>query len=471
MDFRYKSSNFNRWVNNPKFIEGTAEAVSVRMERRITGGEKRFLVNFMRGLDPALLENRSLEQIREAVAEVVSNKLMQIVCEEDGVDTHELMKSQIGVASEASGVGLFGGGDIRESKDIFEESTNTIDVIRIFDQSSPLAIQKYFNPLALRRNNYILLDSRYRILTGDGVSQFSWDHVNNVTRAQGTVNTVGNIRDIVQIKVFPTRIPYAVQADNQLKRVTALFQEFSAQSFVGHENRRFHTVFDSTVDGDYINLDSYYQNEGVYRFGRPITQFNSITLSFASPLEVIQFDPDRLSSSITHGAISIITTVIPHNIASGSRVYISSFTSDNPQPDAAIINSVNTQHIVTVTSPTTFTIPVDTTGLNATIIGQIDVTAGSVNILGADTRFLRDLTPGDTLRIVDGLLNERLVTVLAIADDENLTLAEPYTGPTEFGILTWFRDNRALGLEFTSFFDSKRFVMPIELTFLTPADT
>jgi hypothetical protein len=460
MDYRYRASNHNRWVNNADFIRTVVDQTAGRLERRLTSGEHQFVTNFVRQLDPRQIAGKPLPSVARALSDVLSQKLKSFVCEPEEIDTHEVLKGQIGISTEQASY-QSGGQQVSFS--------NPVDIIRILGQATPEGIQKYFNPQALCSRNYFVLDTRYRVLDNDGTRTFIWDHVNNLSRAQGTVNTVGNIRDIIQIKVYPIRIPYAAGADNDHHRVTALFDEFSAQSFVGQENRRFHTVFEAKVDGDFIDLDSRYQNEGIYRFSKPITQFNSITLSFASPLEPITFDTDRLSSTLTHAAVTIITTSANHNLSSGNRVYISSYSTTNAVQDTALIASVNSSHLVTVTGATTFTIPIDTSSINAALTGTVAVVNGTPNVVGTATAFTTEINVGDTIRIVDSGLVSRTYVVLSITDDTNLTLVANYEGITEGG-LNAFRDNRITGLSFTTFFDSKRFFVPIEVTYLTPAD-
>jgi hypothetical protein len=459
MDYRNRSANTNRWVNQPKFISGVASRVSKNMKRPITSGERQYIVTFIRNLDPNLIAGKPLSAISSTIADVMAEKLKMLVCEPDEIDTHELLKDQIGVSLET---------------DVMGESTSVespTDVISMFKQTSPRGIQKYFNPRALHTWNYFLLDSRYRVLDNDGTTFFSWDHVNNVNRSQGSVNTVGNIRDIIQIKVYPIRIPYAAGADNDMRRITALFDEFSAQSFVGQENRRFHTMFESKVDGDFIDLDPQYQNDGIYRFAKPVTQFNSITLTFASPLEKVVFDTDRLSSDITYGSpLTTITTVANHNLSNGHRVYISSYTTTNPDQDSSVIASINTSHIVDNVTGTTFTIPFDSSSINSGLSGTVSVTNGSLDVVGTGTLFGSEMKIGDTIRITDGGFVDRTFTVLSITNNTNLVLTTAYTGATEGGLLA-YHDNRVTGLSFTTFFDSKRFIVPIELMFITPVDT
>lgn len=466
MEFGYHASNHDRRINNPQFINSVAKNISARLGRRMTQGERQYLTTFVRELNPRMFAGKDLRKVASVMTDIFTKKLNELACDEAEVDTRELLKGQIGVSSEMNEVGLGGALGRLETKVAVGAP---IDVLTLFGQNSPSEIQKFFNPDARLKKNYLVLDSRYRTLENDGTRFFKWDHVNNLNRAQGTVNTVGHLRDIVAIKVFPVRIPYASGADNDLRRVTALFDEFSAQSFIGHENRRFHVAFESKVDGGFIDLDAYRYNDGTFHFRKPVTQFNSFTLTFGSPLEEVVFDPDRMSSTLTDAAVTVITTSADHNLSSGNRVYIENYSTTNPGVDAFLMSQVNKSHIITKLSNTTFSIPVDTSSVNVALTGTVGVTVGDPNVTGVGTLFTSELSVGDTIRIVDSLLVERTFTVLIITDDTNLILSANYSGTLTEAGLDAFHDNRVVGLSFNTYFDSKRFFMTIEVTFIDPS--
>lgn len=468
MAYNNRASNYINWINTQEFIRSVSDLISKRISRSITDVEKNFLISFIRNLNHRSLNGKSLATIGNTIADVVSEKIKTLCNNEEEIDTHELLKTQIGTNKEKNPRSF------DEDSSIFIEKKNvdisgSINISNIFAESTPSGIQRYINPQARYRWNYFMLDSKYRTLDSAGTKSFSWNHVNDLFRSQGTVNTIGIIRDIIAIKVYPIRIPYTAGADNDLRRITALFDEFSSQAFIGHENRRFHTMFETTVIGDYIELNPRAQNDGIYRFAKPITQFDSLTLSFGSPLEIIEFDTDRMSSTITHAATTIVTTSAPHKLQSGNRVYISSYITTAPVLDVLLISSINTSHKITVTGANTFTIPINTTSVNIGLTGTVSVVAGTQNVIGFGTLFTTELRVGDSIRIVDTLLISRVFVVASITKNTLLTITSNYTGLTE-GALASFHDNRVTGLSFTTYFDSKRFIVPIEIMYIKPID-
>ncbi len=540
--YAYHPRNYNRSINNPQYIKmKLVPALNQKMRRKMTDSEILYVVDQVKKLNPEIFRGRTIDEITGALVDTFIARLAKYGCDGDDekIDTHELLKAEMGVSTESNARGSLG--IINVGIDV-PEIASSVEISRFLGKYTGFGIQQLFNPEALYRHNYIFMDTRHRLLDGDGTEIFAWNHVNNVTRTQGSINTTGEIRDIVSIKVMPIKIPYSSSADNALGRVTMLIREFQSQSYIGHENRRFHFVFEATVNGDFIILDPYKFNEGVYRFNNPITQLDTLTISFGSPLQKIIFDTDRLTSTISYANPAVITTTSNHNLVSGNTVLVETFSTQNTTGDSSVIAAVNSAagNPVTVLSPTTFSIPVDLTTVRNTIVGTIAVTNGVATIVGTGTSFTTDLAFGDDLLIEDSLGTQRYYTVAVVTDDTNVTLNVVYGGATEAGLnimlgyagsvsvtngtpnvvgtattfltdykvgdnitirdsvgvlrnydikaiptnlsltlganyagvtegtLAYFKDNAIASFNFTTYFNSKRIVIPLELTFILP---
>ena len=465
----YKPTNHVRTINNPEFITSVARQVEKLLERKISFAEKWIVKSYITKLRPAVFKGYTLEQAADKLSTIISEKIARISCEDSYVNMREYQRSEIGISGEADSLSFSLTGGVSPVGSTPISLGTSVDIMRIMGASNAHAVQQLINPIALYRNNYFCLDSRYRILDNDGSKFISWNHVNNVTRAQGSVNTVGTIRDIVAVKVYPIRLPYTPSAENDLRRVTMLIEEFSAQSFVGQENRRFHFVFDVTIDGDWIRLNPYFHNEGVFKFNKPITQFDTVTITFGSPLEEITLDVDRLSASNTYAATAVLTTVGDHNLSSGNKVRISDFSTNSVSNDAVVIANMNSDHVITVTSDTTFTIPVDTSSIiNTSLTGvTVSVTNGDPNVVGTGTSFTTELKAEDIVKILGVSY-----TIQSVTDNTNLVLTENYAGATDaaLAIGSFVKDNSITGQCYTVYFDSKRLFIPMELTFMQPDD-
>ncbi len=224
------------------------------------------------------------------------------------------------------------------------------------------------NPRSLISHNYIYLDTRQRNLSASsGINSFVWNSNNNGNTDQGNFTYLGVLRDIIQLRCYPFRIPYPSDgsADNGARQITIGFKEFSTQSFIARTNWRFQIVCQATVDGNYISLNPYLENNGIFHFDKPITTLNQLTLSFGSPINIINFDKDRLFCTFTYGAITIANFTEQHNLITGDIVSFADFNTAAPSIDAptiAVINQ-NRGHTITKINNFSFSIAVDTTSI------------------------------------------------------------------------------------------------------------
>ncbi len=222
------------------------------------------------------------------------------------------------------------------------------------------------NRKSLWRAQYAFVDSRFREITNDGTQfiSFSIDLISS-----NDINTYGRIRineglkDVVQVEIPPLSIPYVATADNQLRKIYILIEEFRAQSIRGHAFD-YHFECDVEVVGNRINLTPLLG--GVNEFVFPITATDNITLRFYAP-NPITFDLDRQNLTVAYVSPASFTSPTDHNLQTGDLVYFTNFTTLAPTVDQTVINEMNRVqgHTITKTSNTTFTIPVDLTVVTA----------------------------------------------------------------------------------------------------------
>jgi hypothetical protein len=432
----YKGNNSNPAYNNPKFIATIVSQTELKMGREMSASEIRFISNFVRKLDPDTLLRMPRHRVLNGITESIIKRFSAYDCTTEIIDTHEILKNQIGISGEANVVSSLIGTVPRKSKKaqrqekVAESSggISLVDVNKIFGFTQSYQLQKLLNPNALLRTNYVLMDTRYRVLDSNGDKFFSWNHSNNVSRVQGSINTVGTIRDIVALRVFPFKVPYISSLDTSYRKVSMLIREFQAQSFVGQEQRRFHFLFDPIVDGDSILLNPSDNNDGYYRFGQPITQFDTITIDFGSPLEEVLFDIDRSSGQATlygDGIETHFTTQIEHKLITGHIIYISDFSSLNDQKTSTITNDINrnTGHNVIVVSPTVFKIRVDSNDMTPLIESGGVVQLNNDNVENLTIPINTTLNIGDRVRVTDAA-----VPPFTIDEVFNVKFYEPAVG-------------------------------------------
>lgn len=415
-DHTYKNSsaNYNAKINNIDFLNTLIKEIQIKLNRVLTGHEKTFIINKIKNIDPSLVMEHSLGVLVPALRDTILQNLNNLptgslrgdsTSLEGGwgdrgqdIDVHEFMKMNIGTTSEqdssydipdqksqSSGFRTFvarrnaSGKLIKEGIDNPESS-----ITKFMGIDNVEKIRRTLNPNSNYRQNYIMFDSRYRIGTYGNISVFSWVFVPNLTLASGSLNIYGTIRDIVALRVFPIRIPYVLAADTEQERISLNIVELSPQGFVAHENRRFHFMLRTAVAGNWIDCQPFNFNDGYYRFQKPISTLNTLSLSFGDPIKQIEFDADRSNYQITYGAlVTTITTDINNNLITGNKVYFEDFTTIDPTADADLIKIINGSDgfFITFIAPDQFTIPIDTSSLAPTPPGiRLTVYFGSKRI-------------------------------------------------------------------------------------------
>jgi hypothetical protein len=397
-DYIYHSANTNRNFTNVSFYKSVVSSVEKKINRPLSRAEINESISFIQKLDPSLLSQEYQKQTIPIIITTLVNEFNNFNCQTPKYDdSQQILRETIGLTSESgTSHGVYDdpsfytrnqpnikkGGSPKEGfipKEVskFLGISNSEDAVRVM------------NPTALHRKNFMLLDSRYRILSGssiDGISTFSWNYVlKSQIEAQGSVNIIGNVRDIIAMRVYPFRIPYVDSADNKYSRISVFVEELGSQAFVAHEDRKFHFMLRSTIDSEFIELETNKFNDGFFHFEKPITTLNTLTLSFGSPLEKIIFPNDRGWCSIDYFSLTpltLITTYVnsplgsslqEHGLNNGDRVYFDLFNvgalpallTDQKLINETIKESVNGKEgfLVNIVDVNSFTINYDTSNI------------------------------------------------------------------------------------------------------------
>jgi hypothetical protein len=297
------------------------------------------------------------------------------------VDMHEYLNKQIAAIDNqpVEAKHLYADDPARQSVSY----ATSADISSLLGYSDAFTLQKIFNPPATYVKNYLVLDSKYRILEDDpngDIKRFKWAYVENANIENGVINSVGKIRDVVSMYIYKPLIPYVANYMSlNSNRISILIEEFGAQSFILANGRRAHWLFalKQTYNDLMVSLSIEDYNDGIFNFRKPITTFDTITMSFGNPDTLIPFQLDRDEVTFTYGNRTVLTTVRPHGFQLGSALHvtISGFRTGNPVADSAVISAMNSQQEkgVTLTGPNTMNFSVNTStitpipGLIATV--------------------------------------------------------------------------------------------------------
>lgn len=461
----YYSLNNSKLFNNKQFIEALYRGIQTSLKRPLSNGEKKHLQDTLRQEMPNKFRDKTPGEILGIYTKALTDKFKQNSCVYDRIDTHELNKSQIGLNGDIS-PSDFGNQAAQtfSAQTIDASVTGAVSVNNFLGITDLSRILASINPSTSIKTEYITLDSRYRSLDNDGTLYFKWNSVYDNSDNQGGFNINQRVRDVVAIKCYPIKMPYVSTADNDYGRITLLFQEFQSQSFVAHENTKYHYVFASDVQNRWIHLRTHNYNDGVFKFATPLTQLSSLTVSLASPLQPIIFDSDRQSMVVSDYVTNnktYFTSIGTHNLETGDIVYISGFNSINPSSDAAVIGAINNTYgnKITYISDYVFYLDINSSTLFEQGIGTVRVSPNSNIITGGGTSFIEFFNIGDNIAV-----NGQNLIISSIQSEVNMTTTTPYTGL--IGSYIYFIDNRISNLRVNVYFGAKRLIMNFEISYI-----
>lgn len=415
-------SNYKSQYNTNDFYNLILNEVSTVLQRPLTYGEQKETISFIKNIDPNLLTPKLQKKTMSIMIKTLVNEFKSYKCEKSPDDPQQIIRQVIGRSSESDVThSIYDNPNFNVKKineaidesnkieldDEYAESDIKSDLVPSFDTDQQMRqpiqnnllskssvidilgmktsneLVRILNPKSKERRNHMLLDSRYRNVLDQSagkIQKFQWNYIQkSQISIDGSVNVIGNVRDIIGLRLYPFRLPYAQDSDNAYNKISLFIEELAAQSFIAHEDRKFHFMLNATIDGEFINLDADVYN-GYFWFEKPITTLNTITVSFGNPLEPILFDGDRDYCGFDYFSIApetLITTESNHNLANGDRVYFTEFKTNVLPPILSVQDSINQSivneindingHLVTVINSTQFKIAVDSSLIQSPI--------------------------------------------------------------------------------------------------------
>lgn len=368
------------WKENIEVVRNIIRNVSAQLKRKLTPQEYKYSFGIIQSIDENKYRAYSTVQYMTTISGVIVQKIkfaqeevekdLEEKYTQDKEEFREIQKNQI-LSDDITPI-------LTTSKPS-TDSVNEINIMSILGFTDKINLRSIFNPQALFEKNYISFDSRYRNLAVTN-NKFSWNFITNSVDSNNSINMVGDARNLIAMKLYQPIIPIPTNINLETARVSILIEEFQAQSFVATSTRRYHflTRPELPISGSVntlieLRVDDYH--DGEYNFVKPITEFNSLTVVFGDPITKLEFNPDRANATFTYGVTTTVTTDINHNLADGERVMFTNFSTDNLGDDKDAIDQMNLIDglRVTVTSATTFTVAVDTSGVTPTAGLNIEV--------------------------------------------------------------------------------------------------
>jgi len=182
---------------------------------------------------------------------------------------------------------------IDEDRELTQFEKSDIKINSFLGVNDLSTLQMLFNPESLYVRYYVVLDSDYRIVEGDTMSRFKWNYTNSLNLQDGFANSTGSVRDVIGMRLYQPRIPYSAAMNTTAKRVSILIDEFAPQAFIGENGRRFHFLMRPNIPPGgpptSIEISTEDYNDGLFHFRKPITTFDTLTVSFGDPLNLIEY--------------------------------------------------------------------------------------------------------------------------------------------------------------------------------------
>lgn len=477
----YPSRNNNKLYNNKTFVQKLITSIRYALKKAnksitlpsLSKEQINVVINLLKTTNSDKFIGHTEYQVLDILTNFMMDQLKNANCNYADVDIHEMQKAQLGLRTDV----IEDKKEIKQSDQtiantVIEQITGMVGISSFMGSSSLTDLLRYISPSSVIKQAYISLDTKNRSLNNDGTSYFQWT-ANNLASSigQGDYYLDSNVRDIVEIRVLPIKMPYVSSADNDYGRITMYVNEYSSQAYVNANNLRYHFIYSSDIIDRWIHLRTYTNNEGVYKFATPITQLSSLTLTFASPFDNILFDLDRLNNFTVYDYDTLnktwFYTPSQHNLETGDRVYITGFTTLNPAPDQPIISNINidTGLIVTTVDTNRILVDVNSSSIYELGVGSITLTNGSNIIIGTSTTFISLFQQNDQITY-NG--NSNIIT--NVTSDTSLTVNQPWSGvTTTFPV--YYRDNRVPNLGLSMYFGSKRLFINMQVSYLYSAST
>lgn len=187
-----------------------------------------------------------------------------------------------------------------ESKSDIPIITDTeVNIVDVFSNPNLYKIQKIFSPSSSYSKDYIVLDTINCSEILSNGSRFRWGYSPTQNIQSGIVNSYSHIKNIVSMKIYqPNFPPLPVQSTyNSIALISMLIEEFSAQAFIASGSRKYHYLMRLAANTSFVPASSVEAQiedygDGIFNFKKPITTFDTITISFGTPIEPLFFPSD-----------------------------------------------------------------------------------------------------------------------------------------------------------------------------------
>lgn len=259
---------------------------------KLLSHQRKKIVDLFNKIDPKVFINQKASDIIQPLTKILGDR----IAKENTLinmkfDTHEYIADSIGTPDETNITAYR-----RNSAGV--SSANNVSIDTFLGINDLNTLKMLLNPESLYVKYYVVLDSNNRNTSAEGttISKFTWDYAETQNLQTGVAVSVGNVRDVICMRLYQPRMPFVSAMDGSAGRVSVLIEEFKAQSFICNNGWRFHFLYvpdfyNMDLSANTLELAIQDYNDGLFYFRKPITTFNTLTLLFGDPTELITFTP------------------------------------------------------------------------------------------------------------------------------------------------------------------------------------
>ena len=286
---------------------------------------RQYIFKIFNVIDHTLFKQHDINDVGDVLGKVLAdafNKKFTIRKSNDEIDIHEFQK-RILETEDTDRSGL--SSEIGDYPAVYPD-TKSIRINDIFGSKTIVA-----DPNSIYEYHYLVLDSEYRNKAGElsTIQKYTWRYTPTQNLRDGFCNSTNDISNIISMRIYQPRIPYLSSMNADYKCVSILIEEFAAQAMISPSGRRYHFLLRPAFISQQtdVELSADDPSDYIFNFRKPITTFDTLTLTFGGPYDLLSF-----SASANKFMFAIEFTCLKSN------KYLNDFTNEN---DTAINASVS----------------------------------------------------------------------------------------------------------------------------------
>lgn len=265
---------------------------NVNSQLVLTESEKKKLVALYNSVDKSMLGDKP----EKLIIDILSKILADIVVKNRNLANQKKLDNELVDKFKDYQIEVLGSADVADHNIELLKTKKGIAIGEILGVNSLDTFRLLINPDSIFERHYVALDSTLRDPAASGNGLVSWKYAPYMSAAEGFCTSARPIKNIIRMRMYPPKIYH----DDTLmggsgKNVSVLVHEFANQSFIMSNGRRFHFLWrvrPPSFGNLMMEIEPEDYNDTLFYFRKPVSGFDTITLSYGNPETVINFQYD-----------------------------------------------------------------------------------------------------------------------------------------------------------------------------------